>query len=465
MHELAVETLRQQIDGSVITSVDGGFEEARRLWNADIDRRPAAVVQCATTADVVAAIRHGRARDLEIAVRGGGHSFPGHSMCEGGLAVDLQRMNRVLVDRQARRARVQGGALLRDLDAATQEHGLAVPAGIVGHTGVGGLTLGGGMGWLSRLGGLTIDHLVGAEVVTADGEVLHAGPSEHPDLFWALRGGGGNFGVVTEFEFDLLEVAPMVEFGLFFWAADRSREAHALIRDVIRDLPLSVNAIQVAAFTAPEAPFVPAEFQHLTGTALMLTAFDDADAHQEVTERLRRSEAPLFDFVTTMPYVALQQLLDEANRWGFYGYDKGAYCSDIDDDMIEVLATLGPRKGSPLSLAPIYRLDGAYSEVPDDATAFSGGRSPRYFVGLIALCPTPELLPAERAWVLDLFDGLRPSMLGDGTYVNVLCEADEVRLSTSYGAKYQRLQAIKARYDPDNVFHGNANIKPLVATP
>ncbi|HEY5980452.1 MAG TPA: FAD-binding oxidoreductase [Microlunatus sp.] len=465
MHELAVEKLRSRIDGAVITAIDDGFDRARRSWNADIDRRPAAVVQCATGQDVVAAIGHGRDHDLEIAVRGGGHSFPGHSSCDGGLVIDLGRLNGVRVDPLTRRARVQGGALLRDLDAATQEHGLAVPAGIVGHTGVGGLTLGGGMGWLTRRGGLTIDHLVGAEVVTADGRVRHASAIEEPDLFWALRGGGGNFGVVTEFEFDLIEVAPMVQFGLFFWGAEQGRDAHAAMRDLVRDLPLSLNAIRLAAYTAPPAPFVPAGFQGLTGTGLVLVGFDDPDAHQEVCERLRTTTPPLFDVVTPMPYVALQQLLDEANGWGFYAYDKGGYFAEISDNVIEVLTTVGPRKGSPMSLASIYPLDGAYSEVPDEATAFSGGRSPRCFMTMIAMTPSQQQLPAERAWVRDLFDALEPHMLDDGAYVNVLPDNDEQHLSRSYGAKYPRLQEIKSRYDPDNVFHGNVNIRPLATTP
>ena len=465
MDELAVETLRNRIAGEVITPLDAGFEEARRSWNADIDRRPATVVRCTSPHDVVAAIGHGRDHDLEIAVRGGGHSFPGHSMCEGGVVVDLGRMNGVRVDPRRGRAWVQGGALLRDLDAATQQHGLAVPAGIVGHTGVGGLTLGGGMGWLTRRGGLTIDHLVGAEVVTADGRVRHASATEEPDLFWALRGGGGNFGVVTEFEFDLIEVAPMVQFGLFFWGAEQGRDAHAAMRDLVRELPLSLNAIQLAAYTAPPAPFVPAEFRGRNGTGLVLVGFEDLDAHQEVTERLRRTVPPLFEVVTPMPYVALQQLLDEANGWGFFAYDKGGSFAEVSDDVMEVLTTVGPRKGSPMSLASIYPLDGAYSEVADEATAFSGGRSPRCFMTMIAMTPTPELLPSERAWVREMFDALEPHMLGDGAYVNVLPDNDEVHLSRSYGSKYPRLQEIKGRYDPDNVFHGNANIRPLVTTP
>jgi hypothetical protein len=301
-------------------------------------------------------------------------------------------------------------------------------------------------------------------VVTADGQIRHADDSRYQDLLWALSGGGGNFGVVTAFEFDLQQVDPTVQFGLFFWDADRFRDAHAMMRDLVRALPLSMNAIQIAAFTAPEAPFVPPEFQQLTGTALLLVGFGDADGHREVTERIRRTVPPLFDFLTPMPYVALQQLLDDANRWGLYSYDKGGYLADLDDGAIEALATVALRKGSPLSAIPIYRLDGAYSTVPQEATAFSGGRSPRYFCTLLAVVATAAELPAERAWARDVYDALRPHMLGDATYVNVLCGDDGDRLTSSYGPGFQRLREIKGRYDPDNVFRGNANIRPLVTS-
>ena len=216
-----IESLRQNIAGSLITPQDPDYDQTRRVWNADIDRRPAAIVQCASAQDVATALSFAQAAGLETAVRGGAHSFPGYSVCDEGLVVDLRRMNGVIIDPETKRARVQGGALLADLDAAAQAHGLAVTAGIVGHTGVGGLTLGGGYGWLTRLAGLSIDNLRGAEVVVADGRILRASEDENSDLFWAIRGGGGNFGVVTEFEFRLLDVDPMVQFGFFFWGPDR----------------------------------------------------------------------------------------------------------------------------------------------------------------------------------------------------------------------------------------------------
>jgi FAD/FMN-containing dehydrogenase len=455
-----IELLRGSVDGSVITAVDAAYDEARRTWNADIDRRPSIIVRCASAGDVVTALRTARELGLPIAVRGGAHSFPGHSVCDDGLVIDLSLLNGVVVDTEGKTVRVQGGALLGDLDAATQAHGLAVPAGLVSHTGVGGLTLGGGMGWLSRQAGLSIDNLLSAEVVVADGRILRASPAENADLFWAIRGGGGNFGVVTEFEFRLHQVGPIVQFGLFFWGQEDGKAALRLMREVICELPRSLNAVAVAALTAAPAPFVPVEHQGKVGYALMLTDFGDTGEHQRLVDHVRRHLPPLFDFVTPMPYVALQSMLDEPNAWGFYGYDKGAYLEELTDEVIDVLTEHSPKKKSPLSLLIFYRLDETYSEVGDDDTAYSGGRSPRYFGTFVALCPTQPLLVPERAWVQSLFNALQPHMISTGTYVNVLVEPDDARIRASYGPKYDRLSRIKQKYDPENVFRRNANIKP-----
>lgn len=455
-----VAALMAATNGSIITPDDLAYEQARKVWNADIDRRPAVIAQCSSAADVAAAIRFAQDQGLEIGVRGGAHSFPGHSVCDDGLVIDLSRLNQVTVDPETRRARVQGGALMSDLDTATQAHGLAVPMGMVGHTGVGGLTLGGGMGWLTRQYGLSIDNLISAEVVVADGRILRAAEEENADLFWAIRGGGGNFGVVTEFEFRLHEVGPMVSFAMLFWGVDQGREALRLMRDVVAELPRSMNAIPALGLTAPPAPFVPVEHHNKTGYALLLAGFGDPAEHQQVVDRVRATLPPLFDFVTPMPYVALQQMIDEPNAWGSYGYDKGAYFSDLTEEMIEVLTEYVPQKRSPLSVLLFDRLDEAYCEVGEDETAFGGGRTPRYMAFFIGLCPTPELLVDEREWVRSLWEALRPSMIGRGTYVNALGEQDDNRIRDSYGAKYDRLAAIKATYDPGNVFHRNANIKP-----
>jgi FAD/FMN-containing dehydrogenase len=454
-----MEALRAAVDGPVLSPADDGYDEARKLWNAVIDRRPAVIVECISAADVAAAIRFARAEGLEIAVRGGAHSVPGLSSVDGGLVIDLRRLNAVSVDPAARRARAQGGALMADVDAATQPHGLAVPMGLVSHTGVGGLTLGGGMGWLTRLGGLTIDNLLSAEVVVADGRVLRAAPDENADLFWAIRGGGGNFGVVTEFEFRLLEVGPTVQFGFFFWEQERGGEALRLMRDVAAQLPRSMTALPGAALTAPPASFVPVEHHGELGYALMLVGFGDPADHEQVAERIRDALPPLFDLVTPMPFTALQQVEDEANAWGFSCYDKSGYLAELTDEVIDVLVEHAPRKTSPLSVLLFYRLDGAYCEVGEDDTAFGGGRTPRWTGFFIGLTPTPEMLPAERDWIRSLWEALRPHMMGAGTYVNALESQVPGQVEATYGPKYDRLAAVKAAYDPGNVFHRNVNIQ------
>jgi FAD/FMN-containing dehydrogenase len=378
--------------------------------------------------------------------------------------VDLRLLNGVAVDPVARRAHVQGGALMADVDAATQAHGLAVPMGMISHTGVGGLALGGGMGWLTRLGGLTVDNLLSADVVVADGRVLHVDADENADLFWAIRGGGGNFGVVTGFEFRLHEVGPIVQFGLFFWEEERGGEALRLMRDVVAELPRSMSAVPAAAMTAPPAPFVPPEHVGKLGYGLLLVGFGEPAQHQQAVDRIRAALPPLFDVVTPMPFTEVQKLEDEANAWGFCCYDKSGYFAELTDEVIDVLTDHVPRRTSPLSILLFYRLDEAYSQVGEDATAFGGGRTPRWTGFFIGLTPTPAALPAERQWIRSLWEALRPHMLGDGTYVNALDADDPGGVRASYGPKYERLERVKATYDPDNVFHRNINI-PASAVP
>ena len=383
--------------------------------------------------------------------------MPGHSVCDGGLVVDLRALDRVDVDPRTRRAQVQGGALLGTVDAATQVHGLAVPAGVVSHTGIAGLTLGGGMGWLTRLGGLTIDRLVRAEVVLADGRVVHASADEHPDLFWALRGGGGNFGIVTEFEFDLVEVGPIIDFAMLFWPQEQARDALKVLRDRMHELPRSLNGI-IAALDAPPAPFVPADQHGRRGCALLLAGFGDHDAHQHVVDTICAELPPAFTQMGPMPYVALQQLIDDANPWGFHYYDKSGYIAELTDPIIDIIATQGADRHSPLSVILLYRLDAAYCDVADNATAFGGGRTDRYTAFIIADCPDPTQLPAERTWARNLHETLRPHLLETGTYVNAVGADEPDRVRAAYGHKYDRLLHIKTTYDPDNLFHHNANI-------
>jgi FAD/FMN-containing dehydrogenase len=451
--------LRAVMSGAVLVDGEPGYDEARRVFNADIDRHPAVVARCASATDVAAAVRHARAEGLEIAVRAGAHSMSGQSTVDDGLVIDLSGMREVSVDPQARQVRVQGGALLSDMNASTQAHGLAVPAGIIGHTGVAGLTLGGGMGWLTRSGGLSIDNLLGAEVVLADGRIVQASPAEHPDLFWALRGGGGNFGVVTEFRFRCQEVGPMIDFALFFWGLDQGTEAWRCMREVSATLPRGLSPI-LGAINAPPAPFVPEAHQLQPGYAMMIAGFGSPEQHAAAVEQVRAQCPPLFDLVTPMPFVALSEMFDEANSWGQYYYEKSIYLAELTDDVVGVVTAQSPAKTSPLSIALFYRLDESYSEVGEEDTAFSGGRTPRWATFIVANTPDAAVLPGERAWVRAFYEALRPLSIADTAYVNGMTEDEPDRVRASYGAaKYARLAAIKAECDPDNALHRNINIR------
>jgi FAD/FMN-containing dehydrogenase len=394
-------------------------------------------------------------------VRGGGHNYGGAAVPEGGLTIDLARLDGITVDPGARRARCGGGARQAQVDAATQEHGLAVTGGTISHTGIGGLTLGGGMGWLTHRCGLAVDNLVGAEVVLADGTCVRATPQEHPDLFWALTGGGGNFGVTTEFEFRLHPVGPMVHFSLLFWELERAGAALRLARDVVDDLPREAGAL-IVVLNAPPAPFVPEQHRFALGVALLVAGFSTTEAHETLVGSARDALPPLFDFGADLPYTVLQRLMDESAGYGaFHAYNKALFLDDLSDTAIDVLVDRLPMKSSPLSLLPIFPLGGAFADVADPATAFGGRRSTRFALNMDAIAPDAGGMAADRAWVRELWQALRPFAAGSGSYVNFMTDYESDRVRDAYGsAKYARLAAIKARYDPDNVFHHNANIKP-----
>jgi FAD/FMN-containing dehydrogenase len=457
-----VRAFQRDFTGKVITKDDPEYETPRSVWNGAINRRPALIARCSTSPEVVQAIRFGRDRALEISVRGGGHNFAGSAVCDDGLMIDLSAMREVAVDPSARRATVGGGATWGDLDALSQEHGLAVTGGFISHTGVGGLTLGGGIGWLTTKAGLSSDNLLSAQVVTADGRVLTASPREHADLFWAIRGGGGNFGVVTSFEFQLHRVGPLVNVGLFFWGADKGEMALRLAREYVKTLPEDTASF-VAGLSAPPAPFVPSAYHFVPGFALVVGSFGSAEEHARLVQPIRNAGDQLFEFVTSMPYTQLQRMFDEANPWGILGYEKALYLDELTDDAVRVMVEYLPRKASPLSFTPVFVLGGVYRRVPEDATAFGGSRSARFALNIAAICPTPDLLEADRAWVRSFWQALRPYTSGAGSYVNFMTEYEEDRVRASYGpTKYDRLARIKAEYDPDNVFHLNANIKPAL---
>jgi FAD/FMN-containing dehydrogenase len=455
-----VVALRARMAGPVLEPGDAGYDQARSLWNGQFDRHPAVITRCAGPIDVVTAVGFGRQTGLEITVRGGGHSLSGASACDGGLMIDLSLLNHVVVDPQRRRAIVGGGATWADLDAATQAHGLAVTGGIISHTGVGGLTLGGGMGWLDSRHGLSIDNLESAEVVLADGQLVRASTDEHPDLFWALRGGGGNFGVVTTFEYRLHPVGPEVHLALLFWEAERGTEALHACRDLIPTLPNHIGAFIAGALTAEGEPFPP-EHHGRTGHALLLVGFGPAAEHAAAVAPVRAACAPLVEFTTPLPYVGLQHMLDASAPWGVHDYDKSLAVTDLTDDVIAVLAERATDKASPMTFMPIFPLRGAYCAVDDDATAFSLPRTTQYVIDLAATSFDPAVCATDRTWVRSIWDTLRPLAHNTGGYINFLGEHDENWVQVAYDPdKYERLAQIKATYDPGNLFHHNANIKP-----
>ncbi len=458
---LGTDALRTQLTGRVIDKSDFDYDSARSVWNGGIDRRPAAIARCTGPSDVAAAIAFGRERGARISVRGGAHGSWGAEEPDGGLVIDLSDLRGVSVDPGSRRAWCSGGATIGDVDAATARHGLAVTGATISHTGLGGLALGGGLGWLIHKAGLTLDNLLSAELVTADGRTLCVSADEHPDLFWALRGGGGNFGVVTGFEFRLHDVGPLVYLGLFFWPPEHGTEALRIGREVAASLPRNAGLVMTAGLAAPAAPFVPVAHRGRPGYGLMIAGFGSALEHHRLIAPVREALRPLFEFVTPLPYVELQKLLDDTAPWGIHAYEKGLYLQELSEEAISVLSDNIPRKSSPMSFATIFSLGGAFADVGEQETAFGGSRATRFVVNVTAIAPDAELLAIDRSWARSVWQALVPHASDTGGYINAMADYDEGRVQAAYGpTKYRRLARIKARYDPDNVFRMNANIKP-----
>lgn len=456
-----IDGFRATFGGQVLTSGDSEYDSNRSVWNGAIDRKPAVIARCTGAAQVAEAIRFARSGQLEIAVRGGGHNYAGHAVCDGGMMIHLGAMNGVTVDPAARLAVCGGGATWADFDASTQQRGLATPGGFISHTGVAGLALGGGIGWLTKKAGLTCDNLVSAEVVTADSRIVRASKDEHADLFWALSGGGGNFGVVTSFEFALHQVGPMVNIALFFWGLENGTEALRYSREFVKTLPADAAGFLAIALSAPPAPFVPEQYRFRPGHALLVAGFTSPQEHAAIIEPVRGALPPLFELVTPIPYLALQQMFNDSATWGTLGYEKSLFLDELSDAAIATIGEHASKKQSPLSFCPTFAVTGAYRSKADADTAFGGSRSAAYVLNIAGHGPTRELFEADRNWVRGFWDAMRPHASGAAGYVNFMTEPDEGRVRAAYGAaKYERLARIKAEYDPDNVFHLNANIRP-----
>jgi FAD/FMN-containing dehydrogenase len=442
----------------VVLPGDPGYDDARRLWNGLVDRRPALIARPAGAVEVARAIEHARTAGLELAVRCGGHSIPGHSSVDGGLVIDLSTyLGRVQVDAETRRVRVGGGTLLGALDRGTQEHGLVVPSGHVSHTGVGGLTLGGGTGWLMRRYGLTIDSLRSAEVVTADGDVVRASDGEHSDLFWALRGGGGNFGVVTEFEFEAHALGTELVAGMLVYPLARAREILGFVRDWMEEAPDELTCFPVFVTAPPQPPFPP-ELQGTPVLAVGVAYAGTADDGMRALEPLKRFATPALDLAAPMPYLALQTMLDAGVPHGLHNYNRAEWLEDVGEDAIATLVDHVERISSPLSQVIIARMGGAVARVPADATAFPH-RQARNLLWIVSAWRPGEDPEPHLDWVRGISDAMAGHAAG-GVYVNALGDEPADRVRSAYGDNWQRLTEIKRQYDPDNVFRHNANIQP-----
>ncbi len=453
----ALAALRTSFAGQVLAPGDDGYEEHRRVWNGSIDRRPALIARCTGVDDVRTAVRFGRDSGLTVAVRGGGHSFPGLSTVDGGLVIDLRPMNGVRVDPDARVAGVQAGALLGEVDRATQERGLVVPSGIVSHTGVAGLTLGGGIGWVMRRYGLTVDSLESADLVTADGEVVRASEDENAELFWGLRGGGGNFGVVTDFRFRLHPVGPQVMAGATFWSMDDAEQVLRTYRDWIDGCPDELMTIVVQRL-APALPVVPAELVGRPVIAVAACYAGDVDEGEAVLRPMRTCGAPVLDLFAPKPFLAHQQMFDPSYRHGCWYYVRSCDVAALTDEVIGVVAEHGRQITSPISSIALWQMGGAVARVADDATAFSG-RSAGFTFNINGNTPTADGFEDQRQWARDYWTALAP--WHTGVYVNFLMEEGGARVRQAYGdAKYRRLTALKRQYDPANLFRLNQNVPP-----
>lgn len=458
-----IQAFASSFEGRALTPGDADYDKARAIWNGAIDRKPAVIACCSDARQVAAAVRFARQSGLEIAVRGGGHNYAGHAVCDGGIMIHLGAINQAVVDAQARKVRCGGGATWADVDAATQQHGLAVPGGFISHTGVGGLTLGGGIGWLTKMGGLSCDNLLSAEVVTAAGEIVRASPDENPDLFWALTGGGGNFGIVTSFEFALHPVGPIVQLGLFFVGLENGAEALRASRDYMESLPDNANMFLAIGLSAPPEHFVPEQYHFRLGHGLIVVGFGKAEEHAKIVAPLRQAVKPLFELVTPIPFVALQQMFNPSAVWGTFGYEKALYLDALSNEAIAVIGDHVPRKKSPVSFVATFTMMGQYRAKGDADTAFGGPRSAKFVLNIVAHAPpgARDLYEADRNWARSFWDAMKPHANGSGSYVNFIADADQERVKASYGAeKYARLAAIKRQWDPDNAFHLNANIRP-----
>jgi len=442
-----IREFRSSLRGVLLQPGDAGYDTARRVWNGAIDRKPALIARCAGSADVISAVSFARANNLLVSVRGGGHNVTGNAVCDGGLMIDLSLMKGIRVDRAQRTVTAQAGATWGDLDHETQAFGLATTGGQISTTGIAGLTLGGGLGWLMRKCGLVVDNLLSVDVVTADGRFLTASATEHADLFWGLRGGGGNLGLVTSFEYRLHPIGPMVMGGVVVHPAARARDALRFYRDYMATA--SEDEMVVFAFQANPAPVVGMALCHV----------GPLEAGQRAAERLRAFGEPLADFLGPMPYTAVQKAMDEAMPFGRHVYLRSDHLVGLDDDVIDTCVRYGTAMTSPMSVAVIVPLGGAVTRVGEHDTAFSH-RSTPFDIDIFGIWTDPRESDRHLKWGRDFGAALQP--FSRGVYINEMGSEGDERIRAAYNAaNYARLVTLKKQYDPTNFWRMNQNIKPV----
>ena len=455
--ETAVKELRGAMRGEVLIPGEEGYDQARRVWNGMIDRHPLIIVRCLGASDVIKGVRFARQHGLTVSAKGGGHNVAGNAVCDDGMMIDLSKMRSVRVDPTRRVARVEPGATWRQFDLEAQTFGLATTGGLVSSTGVAGFTLGGGIGWLVRKHGLAMDNLLSIDLINADGELVHASMSENPDLFWGVRGGGGNFGIVTSFEFQLHQEGPIVLGGLLLHKATDAPALLRFYRDFVKGIPDELTTL-VVFLTAPPLPFLPKE---VVGTHLVAVALCYAGPIGEgerILGPLRRFGQPVADVIQPMPYVVIQSFLDETAPAGIQNYWKSAYLNELDDEAIETILGNWERITSPLSSVHLHHLGGAMRRIGEDATAF-GNRDASFVMNIVSAWTDAKEDERNIKWTRDFFAAMQK--FTTGAYVNFLGEEGEERVRSAYGAeKYRKLAALKKKYDPANFFHMNQNIKP-----
>jgi FAD/FMN-containing dehydrogenase len=446
-HRAAIQDFKAKIRGEVLLPSDSGYEEARRVYNGMVDRRPAMILRCAATADAVAGVQLAREKNVPLSIRGGGHNVSGNAVCVDGVMLDMSRMKGIQVDAQKRIATAEPGLTLGDYDQATTPQGLVTPLGIVSKTGIAGLTLGGGLGWLMGKHGLACDNLIGAEVVTADGKILHASSQENPDLLWGLRGGGGNFGVVTQFQYRLHKLEPTIA-GMLVHSADDARALLRFFREITQDLPDEL-IVGAGLLNSPDGSPI---------SALVASYSGDPAEGEKVLAPIRAFGRPLMDTVAPITHVQLQSMFDQSFPPGQRHYWKAGFLNALQDEVIDVMIEGFKNRRSPLAQVFLEHMHGAASRVPASDTAFAH-RFNHYNLSAFGIWVDPEDDDLNRTWAQSVWKAAQPHLSGRA-YVNYLGQEGVERVREAYGPNYDRLAALKKKYDPTNLFRYNQNVLP-----